>query len=319
MLVDTYERSLPLTDPGRVWVVTNADFADLTRAQLPDVPPGNILGEPMGRSSAPAVALAVARIARNEPEAVVLATPADSHIGDPAAYRDYVGTAVEAASEDFIVILGVVPAHPDTGYGYIRRGRRLARPAAGAYRVDQFTEKPDERTAERYLDDGGYYWNMGQFIFRAGFFMDRLRVHLPEVAAAMSRLAEAGDPSGQEGEDAYRDLPTVSMDYGIAEREENMAVVPTALEWSDVGNWRSVKDIAARHGSGLARTGEHVAVDSRNCFVVAESGRLIVTVGLEDYVVVDTDDALLIVHEDKAQDVRAALEEIEKRGEEDHL
>jgi mannose-1-phosphate guanylyltransferase len=109
------------------------------------------------------------------------------------------------------------------------------------------------------------------------------------------------------------------MDYGIAENEENMAVVPTALEWSDIGHWRAVKEIVDRHGSGRSGTGEHIGVDSRNCFVVAESGRLIVTVGVEDYVVVDTDDALLIVHEDKAQEVRAALDQIEKKGREKHL
>jgi mannose-1-phosphate guanylyltransferase/mannose-6-phosphate isomerase len=302
-----------------VWVVTRADFVELARSQLPDLPAGNVLGEPVGRSSAPAVALAAARIARDDPQATLLATPSDSHIGDPAAYRDYVSVAVEAAAQGFIVVLGVVPAYPDTGYGYIRRGQRLAPPASGAYRVDQLTEKPDARTAQQYLEDGGYYWNMGQFIFQAGTFMDRCRVHLPDVAEAMGKLAESDDPSAEMLEGVYRGLPTVSIDYAIAEKEPNMAVVPTALEWSDVGHWRSVKEIAARHGSGLARAGDHIAVDSKNCFVVARGGRLVVTVGVEDHVIVDTEDALLVVHEDKAQEVRKALEEIERRGDQERL
>jgi mannose-1-phosphate guanylyltransferase/mannose-6-phosphate isomerase len=249
----------------------------------------------------------------------VLATPADSYIADAAAYRDYARTAAAAAMDDFIVVLGVVPAYPETGYGYIQRGECLSRPATGAYRVVQFTEKPDERTAERYLADGDYYWNMGQFVFRAGFFMGRCEVHLPHVAEAMSRLAEVEEPTAELLQETYRPLPAISMDYGIAENEENMAVVPTALEWSDIGHWRAVKEIVERHGSGRSRTGEHIGVDSRNCFVVGESGRLVVTVGLEDCVIVDTDDALLIVHEDKAQEVRAALEEIQRKGKEEHL
>ncbi len=318
MLVDTYERVLPLASPERVWVVTGADFVDLVRQQLPEVPPGNVLGEPMGRNSAPAVTLATARIARHDREAIVLATPADSYIGDAAAYRDYVGVAADAAEEGFIVTLGVIPAHPDTGYGYIRRGHRLST-IGGAYRVDTFTEKPDQETAEGYLADGGYYWNMGQFIFRAGTFMERCAVHLPEVAEAMKKLAEADDPTSELLKEVYENLPSISIDYGIAEREEDMAVVPTAIEWSDVGSWRSVKDIAGRHGSLDLRPENHIGVDTRNCFVMATSGRLVVTVGVEDCVVVDTEDAVLIVHEDRAQEVREALAQIDRKGKGEHL
>ena len=318
MLVDTYERILPLASSERVWIVTSVEFTDLVCSQLPDIPSQHVLGEPVGRNSAPAVTLAAARIARAEPEATVLATPADSYIGDAAAYRDYVGIAAETAAHGFIVTLGVFPGHPDTGYGYIRRGHRLAT-VGGAYHVDTFTEKPDLETAERYLADGGYYWNMGHFIFRAGNFMERCAIHLPEVAAAMRRLAESDDATGELLEQTYREIPAISIDYGIAEKEEDMAVVPTAVEWSDVGHWRAVKDIAGRHGSLDLQSENHIAVESRNCFVMAGSGRLVVTVGVEDYVIVDTDDAVLIVHEDKAQEVRQALEEIENKGKGDYL
>lgn len=319
LLLDTYERVRPLTKPERVWVVTNAEHLPLAQSQLPKVPPQNILGEPVGRSSAPAVALAAARIAHADPQAVVVATPVDSYIGDPVAYRDYIATAVEAAQERFIVVLGVMPSHPETGYGYIQRGKRLKKPASGAYRVERFTEKPDEATAERYLAHGGYYWNMGQFIFRADHFMDRCAFHLPEVAAAMRKLAASEGPTTKAMEEVYRNLPSVSMDYGIAEREEDMAVVPTALEWSDVGHWRSVKEIARRRGLLERRPENHIAVNSPDCFVLTDSGRLIVTVGVEGYIIVDTDDALLVVREENAQDVRDALEEIERRGKKNRL
>jgi len=319
MLVDTYERIRPLVSPERVWVVTNAQHVSTVQSQLPELPAENTLGEPIGRSSAPAVALAAALIARRDPQALVLASPADSYIGDPITYRDYVATALEAAREEFIVVLGVMPSHPETGYGYIQRGERLKKPASGAYRVARFTEKPDERTAQRYLSHGGYYWNMGQFIFRAGFFMDRCAIHLPEVAAAARKLAEWEDATGEVMEQVYRELPSISVDYGIAEQEENMAVVPTALEWSDVGHWRAVKQIAARRGAPGPQPDNHIAVNTNNCFVIAGSGRLVVTVGVEDCVIVDTPDALLIVHEDSAQEVREALEEIARRGKEGYL
>jgi mannose-1-phosphate guanylyltransferase len=318
MLVDTYERVLPLTSPEHIWVVTSAEFVDLVSQQLPDVPRSNILGEPVGRNSAPAVALAAARIAKVAPDAVVLATPADSYIGDAAAYQDYIGVARETAKKGFIVTLGVIPSEPNTGYGYIKRGHRLD-VIGGAYVVDTFTEKPDLETAEQYLRDGGYYWNMGHFIFVAKGFMECCAAHLPEVAAAMTELAEGGDVTSDRLAQVYEALPSVSMDYGIAEKEECMAVVPTAVEWSDVGSWRAVKEIAGRHGSLDLRPENHVKVDTHNCFVMASSGRLVVTVGMEDCVIVDTDDALLIVHEDKAQQVRDALDEIEKKGKAEQL
>ena len=319
LLEETHLRIEALTEPEKTWVVTGADFVDLVRAQLPAVPPANILGEPIGRNSAPAAALAVARIARTQPNAPVLITPADSFIGDADAYRDYVATAVEAAEQGFIAVLGVMPSHPETGYGYIQRGERLKRPATGAYRVARFTEKPDEQTAERYLAHGGYYWNMGQFIFQAQHFMERCALHLPEVASAARKLAETDDSSGDLIEQLYHDLPSISMDYGIAEQEEDMAVVPTALEWSDVGSWRAVKEIMRRRGPLALQADNHVAIGTRNCLVLSGSGRLVVTVGVEGYVVVDTDDVILIVREDSAQQVRDALEEIARRGKDEYL
>jgi mannose-1-phosphate guanylyltransferase len=317
MLEETYLRCRPLTSPGRVWVVTAREFVDLVRSQLPEIPARQILGEPVGRNSAPAAALAVARIARAEPEAAVLVTTADSYIGDAAAYRDYVAVAAEAAKRGCIVTLGVVPTRPDTGFGYIHRGGHLEE-IAGAYWVERFTEKPDLATAERYLADGGYYWNMGHFVFRAGVFMERCERHLPEVARGVRQLAEAGASEALMAR-IYGELPPISLDYGIAEREQRLAVVPTALEWSDVGSWRAVKEIVARHGGLDIGLENHVGLESEDCFVLAGSGRLVVTVGVEGYVIVDTPDALLIVREDKAQQVREALQELEKRGKEGYL
>jgi mannose-1-phosphate guanylyltransferase len=319
MLQETYARVRPLTAPASTWVVTGAQFVGLARQQLPELPPQNILGEPEPHNSAPATALAVARIARADPEAIVLDTPSDSYLRDSDAYREYVALAAEVAVVDGIVTLGVVPARPDTGYGYIQRGQRLEKPTTWAYRVARFTEKPDAETAARYVADGGYYWNMGHFIFRAGVFMDRCARHLPEVAAAMRKLAVA-DPSDQRLMAAvYRDLPSVSLDYGIMEKEQDTVVIPTALEWSDLGNWAAVREVALRHPRPDLRTADHIALHSEDSFLYSDSNRLVVTIGLHGCVIVDTPDALLIVHEDKAQEVRDALAEIEKRGRDSFL
>jgi mannose-1-phosphate guanylyltransferase len=317
MLEDTYVRLRPLTSADKVWVVTGAEFLDLARLQLPDVPKRNILGEPVGRGSAPAVALAVARIALAEPEAMVLATAADSYIADPAAYRDYLRLAVQAARSGCMVTLGIVPTRPDTRFGYIKRGEPLEG-VTGAYQVERFTEKPDPATAAQYVADGGYYWNMGQFIFQAGSFMEMCARHLPEVAAGARQLAEHERDAGLLAR-VYQDLPSVSLDYGIAEKEKRMVVVPTALEWTDVGSWRAVKEIAQRRSVPGHHAPNHIALDGEDCFVLSQSDRLIVTIGVKGYVIIDTPDALLIVDEERDQLVREALEEIERRGQGDRL
>src|SRR5574340_304799 len=204
MLEETYSRVLPPTAPERIWVGTGAESVAMVRQQLPELPPGNVLGEPVGRNSAPATALAVARLARVDQKATVLMTPADSYIVDEAAYRDYLLIAVEAADTGAIVVLGLIPTSPNTNYGYIKRGARMERPGS-AYRVERFTEKPNVYTAAQYVADGGYYWNMGQYVFRADVFMQKCEQHLPEVAQAVRRLAETDDPEVMA--EVYREMP----------------------------------------------------------------------------------------------------------------
>jgi mannose-1-phosphate guanylyltransferase len=216
-----------------------------------------------------------------------------------------------------MVTLGIVPTRPDTRFGYIKRGEPLEG-VTGAYQVERFTEKPDPATAAQYVADGGYYWNMGQFIFQAGSFMEMCARHLPEVAAGARQLAEHERDAGLLAQ-VYQGLPSVSLDYGIAEKEKRMVVVPTALEWTDVGSWRAVKEIAQRRSVPGHHAPNHIALDGEDCFVLSQSDRLIVTIGVKGYVIIDTPDALLIVDEERDQLVREALEEIERRGQGDRL
>ncbi len=316
MLEETYARVLPLTSPDRAcgwsparnpWNWFARSFRTY-RARMSSANPSAAIARPPPR-------LAVARIVRVDPDATVLMTPADSYIVDAAAYRDYISTAIEAAATGAIVVLGIIPTAPNTNYGYIKRGARLDKPTA-AYRVERFTEKPNAYTAAQYVADGGYYWNMGQYVFRADVFMEKCEQYLPEVASRVRQLAEKS-PTAESFASLYQDMPSISLDYGIAEKEPNLAVVPTAVEWSDLGNWQAVKDISVRHG--VPPSPNHIAIDSEDCYVMARSGRLVVTIGLQGYVIVDTPDALLVVREDESAKVREALDEIVKRGKEEHL
>ncbi len=319
LLQATYDRVRPLTSPGNIWVVTSAQFAELVREQLPDVPPEQILEEPEGKNTAPAAALAVARISRAQPDAVVLITPSDSFIRDDSAYQEYVSLAEEVAAAGHIVTMGIVPSRPDTGLGYIQRGERLEKPTTWAYRVARFTEKPDAETAARYVADGGYYWNMGHFIFSAEKFMESCDKFLPEVAAGVKKLASVPVSNRQLIAEVYRTFPSISIDYGIAEKETDMVVIPTALEWSDLGSWKAVKEIYVRHVGEEADGADHIEVACLDCLVLPRSGRLVVTVGMRDCVVVDTPDAVLVIRDDASQKMRDALEEMEKKGKTEYL
>lgn len=319
LLQQTYDRVRPLTTPEQTWVVTGAEFVDLVREQVPEIPSDHILGEPVGRSTAPATALAVARILRTDPQAVVLATPADSYLRDDAAYREYVQLGAEVAAAGHIVILGVVPSRPDTGLGYIQRGDRLEKPTTWAYRVARFTEKPDAETAARYVAHGGYYWNMGHFIFRADVFMQKCEQYLPEVAAGARKLACVSASDHELMAEVYRSLPNISLDYGIAEKDPDMVVIPTALEWSDLGSWAAVKEVALRHGYAEGGAENHLAVNSSDVLVLPRSGRVVVTVGIQDCVVVDAPDAVLVIGSEASQDLRQALELMERQGKTDLL
>ncbi len=319
LLQQTYDRVRPLTSPENIWVVTGIEFTDLVREQLPEVSADQILGEPEGKNTAPAAALAVARIARARPGAIVLVTPSDSFIRDDSAYQEYVSLAVEVAAAGHIVTMGIVPSRPDTGLGYIQRGERLERPTTWAYRVARFTEKPDAETAARYVADGGYYWNMGHFIFSAKKFMESCDKYLSEVATGVRKLASVPASNRELMAEVYRTFPNISLDYGIAEKETDMVVIPTALEWSDLGSWSAVKETYARHGGADADAEDHLEVNCSDCLVLPRSGRLVVTVGMEGCVVVDTPDAVLVIRDEASQEMRDALAQLEKKNKTEYL
>jgi mannose-1-phosphate guanylyltransferase len=316
LLRETQRRISSLISPERTLVVTSEALAAQTRAELPELPPENVLAEPVGRNTAPCVGWAASVIARTAPDAVMTVLPADHHIADERAFTSVLKRAIEAASEGDMVTVGIKPTRPETGYGYVELGEELA-PAV--FRARRFVEKPDELRARQFLTAGRFLWNSGMFFFRADALLSAVRQHLPGLGDALHKYDEAAK-HGNELElvrATYDTLPNVSIDHGVMEKAARVAVVPGDFGWSDVGSWTSAWELAEHDADDNALLGDVVAVDTRGSYVRGGKGKVIAVVGLEDIVVVDTDDALLVMPRSRSQDVRAVVNALkaQKRNE----
>ncbi|MBI2915196.1 MAG: mannose-1-phosphate guanylyltransferase [Firmicutes bacterium] len=268
--------------------------------------------EPVGRNTAPCVALLVVHVLRSFGEDEVIAVvPSDHYIGDDNAYRDTLMQAAKLAAGGGVVCLGVPPTHPETGYGYIRCGRELEGIGSSAFEVERFVEKPDLETAIGYLSRGGYLWNAGIFVFKAGVMRDEMQKLAPEIIGPLLDLPESD--SDEALRDVYPKLPSISIDYAVMERTKPSYVVPCDFAWSDVGSWQAVYELRSKVAGENIVEGNALALDCEGSFLRGGS-RLIVGLGLKDVLVVDTDDALLVADIRRAQDVGRVPKELEKRG-----
>ena len=305
MLRATYERVLPLAAPDRVWVVTAAAHARRVRRELPEIPPGNVLREPAARNTGPAVTLASRVILARDPEATLAVVPADSWVPQAGPYRSALRSALAAAERHRqLVLVGVRPTRPETGYGYIEPGAPLSPGKARA--VKRFVEKPVLARARSYLKRG-FLWNCGIFAWRAEDFLATAEKTMPEVAQAFRPL-QVRRVTRRLLERAYAASPTVSVDYGVMERADNCAVIPARFAWDDLGSWPAL----ARLGTGSSFThGTVIAEESPGLVAWAEQG-VVAVVGVPDVVVVHTPDATLVVRKDLAQEVRSVVAKLEK-------
>jgi mannose-1-phosphate guanylyltransferase len=294
-------------------VVTNEALADATRDALPDVPRANVLAEPLGRNTAPCVGWAAAHVARRDPKGVIAVLPADHHIGDEPAYRAVIARALDAARRGDLVTVGIQPTRAETGYGYIEVGEEVA---LGVHRARRFVEKPNQKRAEQFLASGTFLWNSGMFFFRADVILEAIHAHLPGLGAALDAFDAAAARGAEEAEvrARYGELPSISIDHGVMEKVEGVSVVPGDFGWSDLGSWTTAWELADRDRDGNAAPSDAVLVGSRGCYVHAPEGKLVALVGVEDLVVVDTEDALLVVPRSEAQNVRDVVEALKKRG-----
>ncbi len=308
MLQATWRRVAALSEAAPL-IVANEDHRFLVAEQLRviGVPQARIVLEPIGRNTAPAIA-AAALIARADPQhesgdPLLLVLPSDHVVRDAQAFQAAVRKAIPAAEQGALVTFGIVPKSPETGFGYIQ-----AAAGEGVLDVLRFVEKPDAATAQRYIDEGGYYWNSGMFLFRASRYLEELRKHRPDILDAARAACEHLDPDGEFlrlDRDAFAASPSESIDYAVMEKTDAAMVLPVDIGWNDVGSWSALWEVSEQDGDGNAHHGDVIAVDTRNTYAYAR--RLVALVGVDDLIVVETDDAVLVAAKDKVQDVKQVV------------
>ena len=310
LIQNTVARLQGLVPPERCLIVTHERYVEKTQKQLPAVPEENILAEPISRNTAPCIAYAATTLAKRDPEATMAVLPADHVIGNVEQYHKTLDVAFETARErNALVTIGIEPTHPATGYGYIQYDEAGDEETElRACPVRTFAEKPDQSTAERFIDAGDFLWNSGMFIWRADTILDQIETHLPDAHEAFAPVREAdGEIDAETLTKAFQNSPRISIDYGVMEQADTVYVVPGAFDWNDVGDWRAVYDLSEKGEHGNVIEGDVIMQDSSRCLVQTE-GRLVVLVGINDQVVVDTGDAVLVCDRESAQQVKQVVE-----------
>ncbi len=319
MLQDTVSRVSELIPMERIFVAAPPEHRALIHEQLPDLRSDHIVVEPYPRGNAAAIGLSMAALHAFDPDAVVAVLPSDHVVTKNAAFRSVLIAATAAAEAGYLVTLGVRPERPDTGFGYIEAGEVLPIDATlEVRRVNRFIEKPKRESAERMLAAGGHYWNAGMFVWRVSEILAAYREHLPRTAAAMDALSEAvGTPRYESVlAEVWEETDRTTIDYGIAERARNVAVVPSEIGWQDVGDWSRLADLRIG-GSGSWSAGDHIEVEGSGSYVFAP-GKTVVTIGLSDLVVVETEDVLLVATRDRSEAVKQVVDRLQRDGSE-HL
>lgn len=325
MLQETACRLAGLADLAPPLVVCNENHRFMVAEQLRSVnhSPTAIILEPVGRNTAPAVAVAALQALANGEDPILLVLPADHVIRDEQALRSAIALARPLALAGKLITFGIVPLTAETGYGYIKAGERVEIPnqQEGAYEVARFVEKPDLATARTYLEAGDYYWNSGMFIFLASAYLEELERFAPGMVSAC-RKSLAGATRDLDfirlGRDDFAACPGDSVDYAVMEKTDRAVVVPLDAGWSDVGSWSALWEIGNRDADGNVAIGDVLLKDSRNCYLRAQ-GRLIAAIGVEDHVIVETSDAILVAHRDRVQDVKEIVARLKESNRDEAL
>lgn len=310
LLQKTYRRIADMF-PSAVAVSTNAEQAETIRQQLPAIPSSRVFAEPVARNTAAAIGYTAVRLIREDPEAVFVTVNADAYVRDTASYLSAIDAVMAAAEAEGVALVGVTPAYPETGYGYVEFSDPV-QPTLTPTRAVRFVEKPDAATARQFVESGRYLWNPALFAFRAATLLELFAEHLPEHARALASLCDTDDLAAVTR--AFLAMPNVSIDYGIMEQLRDLVVIPASFGWADVGSWRAVHEILASDPNADVVRGTHVGVAGNGNLIVAPPGKVIATYGLEGYVIIDTEDAMLICPRDRAQSVKEIVTELERRG-----
>jgi mannose-1-phosphate guanylyltransferase len=323
MIQQTVARLAPMAAPSRFWIITNDDLRPAILRQLPKLHAKQIIAEPVGRNTAPAIGLAAFLLLRHDPEAVLGLFPSDHVIADPAQYRATLSRGIEiAAVGENIVVLGIRPTRPETGYGYIEAG---APDHDGSLRVRRFTEKPDLGLAQRFLDAGNYFWNSGMFLWRADTLANALREHLPNTAPLLEKIAAAYGTRkfAETFRKLYPKCENISIDYAVleprsakGEAQSRIFCIPSDFGWNDLGSWTALHEHhvakAKRGGGNQGSTSGRFTLNAQNNYVHV-LGKFVALVGVSNLVIVETEDALLITTLDQSQDVGKVVKHLDEK------
>ena len=309
----TVERLAPVIPPRQMWILTNEYLRSTIIRQLPEVPQNQVLAEPLQRNTAPAIGLAAHILRSLDPDAVMGVFPSDHVVGKPGRYRAVLRAALKAAAAGNLVVVGIQPRWPETGYGYIEFPRGTKPGSAQPLPVRRFHEKPELANARRYLAAGNFYWNSGMFFWRADVLLEQLRRHLPRTASVLASLPRFGSsrfPAALKR--AFPLCENISIDYALIEKAAHVAGIAAGdFGWNDVGSWNAVYELLPRDACGNVTAPSSICLDSHNNFVDAR-GKVVALLGVQDLIVVDTPDALLVAARDHAQRVGEIVKALEK-------
>jgi mannose-1-phosphate guanylyltransferase len=318
LIAATVRRIRPLVPAERVWIATGTHLLEATAAALPGIPGEHLLAEPAARNTAPCIGLAARTIARASGDALIAVLPADHYVADEPAFLRAIDRALDAADAGWLATIGIVPTRPETGYGYIEVGARFAE---GTHSVARFVEKPNRERAEDFVAGGRHLWNAGMFFFRASVMHAAIAEHLPALSFGLDRIDEAAQ-RGHEAEaiaELFPSFPSISIDFGVMEKASKIAVVPGDFGWNDVGSWEVTWEMSDRDARGNAVPEGTALFDAHRNLVrdlsSSRSGKRWALVGVDDLVIVETDDAVLVIPRSRAQDVRLVVDELNRRGE----
>jgi mannose-1-phosphate guanylyltransferase/mannose-6-phosphate isomerase len=319
MLQDTITRLTGSPDIDHAMIICNDDYRFMVAEQVKetDISSNEIILEPIGRNTAPAIALAAFNAIRDGDDPVLLVLPADHVIADVDTFQSALQIGKQQSKDGKLVTFGIVPDLPETGFGYIKA--RTTGNEENCYAVDQFVEKPDAETAARYIADGHYYWNSGMFMFRASTYLDALKQHSPAIYAASEAAYKAAARDMdfiRVGKQEFETCPSDSIDYAVMEKVDNAVVIPVDIGWSDVGSWSALHDVGDVDAEGNTLIGDVKSGLTSNSYVRANN-RLVVTLGVDNMIVVDTDDALLVANRDNVQDIKSIVEQLSAENREE--
>jgi mannose-1-phosphate guanylyltransferase len=313
MIQETVDRLKNLVESKNIYISTNSEYLGIILEQLPEIEKENIIIEPMGKNTAACIGLAAKHIERKNPESTMIVLPSDHLIKDVDNYIEILTVASDFANKcDNLVTLGIEPSHPETGYGYINFNKNpLTDSNNMVFKVNKFVEKPNKAKAESYIRRGDFLWNSGMFIWRVDTILKNIEILMPQLHEILNIIMDAYD--NEEYDEVlvkeYSKLKSVSIDYGIMEKAENIFVLPCSFGWDDVGSWSALERVLEQDNFGNVKKGKVLNIESNNC-IIEGNDKLIATVGVDDLIIVNTDDAILVCSKDKAQDIKQLISEM---------